>query len=72
MRFLNNDYTSCPNDLLKLTNVQPLHVSRLKQMACEVFKIINKLSHEYINDIVEIKTSTYNFSAERQADKGKS
>ena len=41
-------------------------------MSCEVFKIINKLSHEYINDIVEIKTPTYNFSAERQADKGKS
>ena len=33
-------------------------------MACEVFKIINKISPEYINDLVEIKTSTYNFRAE--------
>ena len=37
-------------------------------MACEVFKIINKMSPEYINDLVEIKTSTYNFRAEKQAE----
>ena len=72
LRFINNDYISCLNDLLKLTNTQPFHVSRLKQMACVVFKIIYKLSPEYINDIVEIKTSTYNFRAQRQAVKGKS
>ena len=41
-------------------------------MACLVFKIIYKLSPEYIYDIVEIKTSTYNFRAQRQAVKGKS
>ena len=39
-------------------------------MACEVFKItcINKMSPEYINDLVEIKTSTYNFRVEKQAE----
>ena len=37
-------------------------------MACEVFKIINKMSPEYINDLVEIKTSYYNFRAEKQAE----
>ena len=37
-------------------------------MACEVFKIINKMSPEYINDLVEIKTSSYNFRAEKQAE----
>ena len=40
--------------LLKSTNTQPLHVGRLKQMTCEVFKIVNKLSPEYINDLVKI------------------
>ena len=40
MRFINNDYASTINDLLKSTNTQPLHVRRLKQMACEVFKIV--------------------------------
>ena len=60
LRFINNDHTSSLNDLLKSTNTQPLHVRRIKQMACEVFKIINKMSPEYINDLVEIKTSLYN------------
>ena len=60
--------TSSLNYLLKSTNIQPLHVRRIKQMACDVFKIINKMSPEYINDLVEIKTSTYNFRAEKQAE----
>ena len=55
LRFINNDHTSSLNDLLKSTNTQPLHVRRIKQMACEVFKTINKMSPEYINDLVEIK-----------------
>ena len=38
-------------------------------MACEVFKIVNKRSPEYINDLVKIKPSTYiNVRAERQAE----
>ena len=37
-------------------------------MACEVFKIVNKLSPEYIQDMISIKTSTYNFRGERKAD----
>ena len=36
-------------------------------MACEMFKIVNKLSTEYIQDIINIKTSTYNFRGERKA-----
>ena len=67
LRFINNDHTSSLNDLLKSTNTQPLHVRMIKQMACEVFKIINKMSPEYINDLVEIKTSLYDFRAEKQA-----
>ena len=68
MRFINNDHTSSLNDLLKSTNTQPLHVRRIKQISCEVFKIINKMSSEYIIDLVEIKTSTYNCRAEKQAE----
>ena len=38
-------------------------------MADEVFKIINKMSPEYINDLVAlIKTSTYNCRAVQQAE----
>ena len=68
LRFINDDYSSSINDLLKTTNTQPLHVRRLKQMACEVYKIVNRLSPEYINDLVNIKSSSYNFRAERQAE----
>ena len=68
LRFVNNDYSSSIGDLLKSTNTQPLHVRRLKQMASEVFKIVNKLSPEYINDLVKIKPSTYNFRTEKQTE----
>ena len=37
-------------------------------MACEVFKIVNKLSPEYIQDMINIKTSSYNSGGERKAD----
>ena len=37
-------------------------------MACEVFKIVNKLSPEYIQDMISVKTSSYNFRGERKVD----
>ena len=37
-------------------------------MACEVFKIVNKLSPEYIEHLINIKISPYNFRGERKAD----
>ena len=61
-------YSSPLSDLLKSTNTQPLHVRRLQQMACEVYKIVNKMSPEYLSDLVKIKSSHYNFRAERQAE----
>ena len=42
LRFISNDYTSLLSTLLTTTNTQPLHIRRLKQMACEVFKIVNR------------------------------
>ena len=40
----------------------------LKLMAFEVFKIVNKLSPLYIQDLINIKISPYNFRGERKAD----
>ena len=37
-------------------------------MACEVFKIVNKLSPEFIQDLIDIHISSYNFKGERKAD----
>ena len=68
LRFISNDFTSCLSELLKLTNTQPLHVRRLKLMACEVYKIVNDLSPQYISDLVNIKVSPYDFRGQRKAD----
>ena len=37
-------------------------------MACDVFKIINKLCPDYIYDSGTLKTSSYDFRGERRAD----
>ena len=66
--FINNDYSSSLRKLLSQTKTEPLHVKRLNLMACEVFKIINKLSPEYIHDMISVKTSTNIFRGERKAD----
>ena len=68
LRFINNDFTSSLSELLKLTNTQPLHVRRLKLMACEVYKIVNDLSPQYISDLVNSKVSPYDFRGEKKAD----
>lgn len=68
LRFINNDFSSPLRDLLTSTNTQPLHVRRLKQMACEVFKIVNAISPNYIRDLVNLKASNYDFRSDRKAD----
>ena len=68
LRFISNDYTSSLSTLLTITNTQPLHICRLKQMACEVFKIVNNMSTGYISDLVKIKTSVYDFRVQKKAD----
>ena len=55
LRFINNDFTSSLQDLLSSTNTVPLHVRRMKQMATEVFKIVNDMSPEYIKDLITIQ-----------------
>ena len=60
LHFINNDFTSSLQDLLSSTSTVPLHVRR-KQMATEVFKIVNDISPEYIKDLITIQNSSYNF-----------
>ena len=54
LRFINNDFTSSLQDLLSSTSTVSLHVRRMKQMATEVFKIVNDMSPEYIKDLITI------------------
>ena len=37
-------------------------------MTCEVYKIVNDLSPKYINNLVNIKNSSYNFRSEKKAE----
>ena len=67
LRFINNDFTSSLQSLLTSTNTLPLHVRRMKQMASEVYKIVNDIAPDYIKDLVKIKKSNYNFRRENQA-----
>ena len=68
LRFISNDFTSPLKTLLVNSNTVPLHVLRMQKMASEVFKIVNKLSPEYIQDLIGIKDSIYNFRKERTAE----
>ena len=53
--------------LLSLSDTSPLHIKRMKLMACEAYKIINELSPTYTRDLINVKVSQYNFRNEHQA-----
>ena len=55
LRFIHNDFQSSSEVLLSLTGTVPLHIKRMKSMACEVFKILNDLSPKYIQDLVKFQ-----------------
>ena len=63
--FINNDFTSSLQDLLSSTNTVPLHVRRMKQMATEVFKIVNDMSPEYTKDLITIQKYSSEFRENR-------
>ena len=61
LRFINNDSTSPLKTLLVMANTSPLHVRRMKTIVSEVYKIVNNLSPSYIQDLVQMKVSNYDF-----------
>ena len=49
-------------DLIAKANISSLHISRLKTMAIEAFKILNKMSPPVLSDLINLRdNSTYNF-----------
>ena len=65
LRFIYNDFTLPLKTLLVNSHTIPLHVQRMQKMASEVFKIVNKVSPEYIQNM---KVSSYNFRNENTAE----
>ena len=56
--FIYEDYESTYDELLEKTKVPSLKVRRMRTMAIECFKILNKLSPPCLHDLVVFK---YNF-----------
>ena len=54
-----NNYTSSYKDLLQQANVSSLYVSRIKTIAIETFKCINKLNPAFLHDFFSISNSGY-------------
>ena len=60
LRFVYGDFISSYEVLLKKGNHQMLYLGRLKNIALEVYKLLNGLSPDYIAEMVSVKPNKYN------------
>ena len=68
LRLVFNDFDSSYETLLKKVNMPTLHVSRIRLMAIETFKIVHKMSPVYLHDLLSYKNSTYSFRYDNLVD----
>ena len=61
LRFIYEDYESTYDELLEKAKVPSLKVRRMRTMAIECFKILNKLSPSCLHDLVVFIDCKYNF-----------
>ena len=61
LRLVFNDFVSSYESLLDRVNMPTLHISRIRLIANETFKILNNMSPVYLQDLVSYKNSTYSF-----------
>ena len=61
IRFVFNDYSTSYDSLLKLANLLPLSIFRLRFLAIEVYKCIKKENPTYLNDLFTSRIPNYNF-----------
>ena len=59
LRIVMNNYTCSYNDLLLEAKIPSLHVSRIKTIAIETFKCINKLNPGFLHDLFTINETGY-------------
>ncbi len=67
LRFIYNDKPSNYADLLKSAGTVNLHIKRTKDIACEVYKIVNKLAASFIHNLVALKYSKYSTRRDKAA-----
>ena len=56
-----NDFDSSYETLLERVNMPTLHISRIRLIAVETFKILHKMSPVYLQDLLSYKNSIYSF-----------
>ena len=61
LRFVLDDYGSSYHDLLIQTEVPGIKIMTLRLLAIEVFKCVNKLNPEYLNEMFTIKSAHTTF-----------
>ena len=61
LKFIYDDYQSSYEDLLARSKLPSLKVRRLRTIALETFKILHKQCPEFLHDLVNLKSSNYNF-----------
>ena len=61
LRFVYEDYNSSYEELLQKAKVPFLQIRRMRTMALETYKIINKLAPVCLHDLVHMKSSKYSF-----------
>ena len=61
-RFVYDDFNSGYEELLIKANIPSLHIRRLRTIAIETFKILNKMSPPVLSESVKLRDCTsYNF-----------
>ena len=61
LRFVYEDYNISYDNLLKKAKVPSLQIRRMRTMALETFKIVNKLSPSCLHNLVHLRNSKYYF-----------
>ena len=61
LRFIYDDFVSTYEELLIKAKVPSLKIRRMRTMAIECFKILNKISPPCLHDLVVLKDCKYNF-----------
>ena len=68
LRFIYENYECTYEELLLKSGFPSLRIRRLRCMAIEVFKIINKQCPTYLHDIITLKKSNYSFRKDNLAE----
>jgi hypothetical protein len=67
LKFIYDDTDSTYEELLTKSKLPTLKIRRIRTIAIETFKIVNKTSPLYLHDLITIKQSKYSFRYQNTA-----